>query len=284
MVITKDSHGIKIERAECFSLKDTLECGQIFRFAPEGKGYSVFSADKHCYAEQSGGDVTVRTDDPDYFFRFFALGEDYPFFYRALREFGELTAAADASRGVRLLRQNPFEMIISFIISANNNIPRIKGIINRICERAGKKCAFGYAFPTREELCALTVKDFADLGAGYRAPYLYEAARTVTEEFIADVSGSATETAMKKLLKVKGVGPKVADCIMLFGLGFGDTFPVDVWMENALATDELNTNCKIRAHYLSRYGKLAGLAQQYIYHYNRNVLTKKTNADGKEIN
>lgn len=275
MNITTGKDCIKIENAECFSLQDTLECGQIFRFVPQGDGYTVFSKDKYCYAQQHGGDVLIRTDDPDYFYRFFALDEDYPAMYRRLRAFAELTDAADASCGVRLLRQDPFEMIVSFIISANNNIPRIKGIINRICAAAGQKHAWGDAFPTREELCTLTVEDFAKLGAGYRAPYLYEAARTVTDEFIADVRASATADAMKKLLKVKGVGSKVADCIMLFGLGFGDTFPVDVWMENALATDELNTNPKIRAHYVARYGELSGLAQQYIYHYNRNVLTRK---------
>ena len=275
MNITTDKGSIKITDAECFSLRDTLECGQIFRFAPQNDGYAVFSADKYCFARQNGRDVTIVTDDTDYFYRFFALDEDYPAEYGRLRAFGELTDAADASCGVRLLRQDPFEMIISFIISANNNIPRIKGIIGRICAAAGKKYEWGHAFPTRAELCALSVGDFAKLGAGYRAPYLYEAARTVTDEFIADVSRSATAEAMKKLLKVKGVGPKVADCIMLFGLGFGDTFPVDVWMENALATAELNTNQKIRAYYVARYGKLSGLAQQYIYHYNRNVLTRK---------
>lgn len=271
MLITKETYGFKIADAECFSLADTLECGQMFRFAADGDGYSVWSKDKYCRARQRGEEITVETDDPDYFADYFALDVDYGALYAKLRAFPELTEAADASRGVRLLRQDPFEMIISFIISANNNIPRIKGIISRICEAAGRRIPSGHAFPTREELCALTTEDFARLGAGYRAPYLYEAARTVTDGFIADVKASDTASAMKKLLGVKGVGPKVADCIMLFGLGRGDTFPVDTWMEQALGTDELDTNAKIRAHYLARYGGLSGLAQQYIYHYNRNV-------------
>lgn len=263
-----------INEVECFSLADTLECGQIFRFVRVGECYSIFSADKHCYARQYGRTVEITTEATDYFLRFFALDKDCKSDYEKLRAYPELTAAADASCGVRLLRQNPFEMIISFIISANNNIPRIKGIIERICEKCGDKKEWGYAFPTRERLAALTVEDFAALGAGYRAPYLYAAARTVTDEFISDVTNSDTASAMKKLLTVKGVGPKVADCIMLFGLGRGDTFPVDTWMEQALATDELDTAAKIRAHYLARYGALSGLAQQYIYHYNRNVVGK----------
>lgn len=271
MEILHRTNGLTVRGAEYFSLADTLECGQVFRFFADGDGYSVFSSDKHCFARQNGDELEIDTDDPDYFARYFALGEDYAGMFARLRAFPELSDAAEASKGVRLLRQDPFEMVISFIISANNNIPRIKGIIGRICEAAGEKKPWGYAFPTRDALMALSVEDFARLGAGYRAPYLFEAARTVTPEFITNVLASDTGAAMKKLLSVKGVGPKVADCIMLFGLGRGDTFPVDVWMEHALATDELNTAKAIREHYLARYGELAGLAQQYIYHYNRNV-------------
>ncbi len=274
MPITKENCGFTVTDAECFSLSDTLECGQIFRFVPAGSGYDVWSADKFCHAEQSGNTVTVVTRDVDYFLRYFAFDTDYAELNAKLAAFPELTVAAQAARGVRLLRQDPFEMIISFIISANNNIPRIKKIISAICAAAGKKTENGHAFPTREELAALKAEDFAMLGAGYRAPYLYEATRTVTDGFIADVKAADTAAAMKKLLTVKGVGPKVADCIMLFGLGRGDTFPVDTWMEQALGTDELDTNAKIRAYYLARYGELAGLAQQYIYHYNRNILRR----------
>ncbi len=275
MKVTKTKSGITVTGAECFDLAETLECGQIFRFTPTADGYSVFSADKHCFARQAGDLIEITTDTPDYFERFFALDRDCAAEYRTLRAFPELTEAADDSRGVRLLRQDPFEMIISFIISANNNIPRIKGIIERICRRAGEEREWGYTFPTREAICTLSAQDFAGLGAGYRAPYLFEAARTVTEEFVADLLASDTATATKKLLTVKGVGPKVADCIMLFGLGKGDTFPVDTWMIQALRTEELSTAQRIRAYYLERYGGLAGLAQQYIYHYNRNVIGGK---------
>ncbi len=274
MPIIKKNCGFTVAGAECFTLADTLECGQVFRFAPSGGGYDVWSADKFCHAEQAGNTVTVATRDVDYFLHYFAFDTDYAELNKRLSAFDELKVAAEAARGVRLLRQDPFEMIISFIISANNNIPRIKKIISAICAAAGKKTENGYAFPTREELAALKAEDFAMLGAGYRAPYLYEATRVVTDEFIADVKASDTALAMKKLLTVKGVGPKVADCIMLFGLGRGDTFPVDTWMEQALGTDELDTNAKIRAYYLARYGELAGLAQQYIYHYNRNILRR----------
>lgn len=271
MKVTKDSGGITVSGAEFFDIKDTLECGQTFRFAQDGGGFVVHSADKVCRVEQAGGDVRIATDDPGYFYSYFALDEDYPGYYAKLHAFPELTAASEAGKGIRLLRQNAFEMIISFIISANNNIPRIKGIIERLCARAGRPLADGSrAFPTREELLPLSREDYAALGAGYRDDYLYSAVRTVTDEFIADVLSLPTPEARKKLLSVKGVGPKVADCIVLFGMGRRDSFPVDTWMKQALEAEELDTPTKVHDHYLARYGELAGLAQQYIFHYARN--------------
>ncbi|MBQ7227194.1 MAG: DNA-3-methyladenine glycosylase 2 family protein [Clostridia bacterium] len=275
MQIIRENCGIRIIGAECFDLSDTLSCGQTFRFSQTSDGFSVWSMDKYAEVTQIADEVAIKSDDADYFLKYFAFDVDYRALFNKLSAFPELRVSAEASKGVRLLRQDAFEMIISFIISANNNIPRIKKIINRLCEEAGKKTPYGYAFPTREQLLTLSIDDFVSLGAGYRAPYLYEAVRAVDDDFIAEVKTLPTDEAMKKLLTVKGVGPKVADCIMLFGLGRGDTFPVDVWMERALITDELNTNAKIRAFYLDRYGALAGLAQQYIYHYARNIQNKK---------
>lgn len=270
MEITKEKNALIIADPECFSVKDTLECGQVFRFAQSGGAYVLHASDKYCVITEDNGSITITTDTPDFFYRYFALDTDYPSLNARLRSFPELADAASVGSGIRLLRQDPFEMIISFIVSANNNIPRIKGIINRICEKVGEKLNDGYAFPTRERLLSLSVDDFAALGAGYRAPYLYEASRTVTEDFVAELLGLPTDQARKKLLTVKGVGPKVADCIVLFGLGRGDSFPVDTWINQSLSTKELDTPVKVHDHYLGRYGGLSGLAQQYIFHYARN--------------
>lgn len=271
MKITKDKNSIVITDPECFSVKDTLECGQVFRFGQSDGGYVLHASDKVCKITENGCEIKIITDDPDFFYRYFALDVDYHALNEKLCAFSELADAAQAGKGIRLLRQDPFEMIISFIISANNNIPRIKGIIGRLCEKAGKKLSEGYAFPSRESLLELSVEDFAALGAGYRAQYLYEASRTVTDEFIGEVLALPTEDARKKLLTVKGVGPKVADCIVLFGLGRGDSFPVDTWIKQSLSTEELDTPQKVHDHYMSRYGELSGLAQQYIFHYARNL-------------
>ena len=272
MIISETDKRIVFE-SEYFNLTDTLECGQVFRFEKSGAGYSVISKDKHCYAETDGSKTVIETDDTKYFRRYFALDADYESKYKRITALApEFAAAAEAGKGIRLLAQDPFEMVISFIISANNNIPRIKGIINRICAAVGDKHDWGFAFPSPEQLCSLSESDFKSLGAGYRASYLYSAARMLSGDFINAVAAADTREAMRLLLTIKGVGKKVADCIMLFGLGRGDTFPVDIWMQHALETAELNTNEKIRDHYINKFGELSGLAQQYIYHYNRNVL------------
>lgn len=275
MTISEEKNKLTV-RSEYFNLADTLECGQVFRYAKNDGSYYIISKDKHCRAEQDGGGVTITSSDIGYFKNYFALDEDYAEKHAEIISIApELKAAAEAGKGIRLLRQDPFEMVISFIISANNNIPRIKGIIDRIAAEAGTKKEWGYAFPTQAQMCMLTEADFRRLGAGYRASYLTSASRAVTDGFLSGLTVSDTGSAMKKLLTVKGVGKKVADCIMLFGLGRGDTFPVDTWMEQALLTETLNTNAKIRCHYIDRLGSLAGLAQQYIYHYKRNI-EKKT--------
>ena len=270
MTTKKDENGITITGGEYFDIGQTLDCGQTFRFRREEDGsYVVHSADKVCRIRESGDALRIDTSDPDYFYRYFALDEDYGGYFARLSAMPELKDACEAGRGIRLLRQDAFEMIISFIISANNNIPRIKGIIERLCTRCGAPLDDGYAFPTRSELLGLTVSDFTALGAGYRDSYLYSAVRTVTDEFLEELKTLSAQSARKMLLTVKGVGPKVADCIVLFGLGKRDSFPVDTWMKKALGSEELSTADKIHDFYLRRYGSLAGLAQQYIYNYAR---------------
>ena len=271
MKFTCESYGLLVEELEYFSLFDTLTCGQTFRYEEVSHGYGVWSKDKYAEIEQQDNRLIIRSDAPDYFIDYLALNEPYGEYNATLSAFPELTEKAKKASGVRLLRQDAFEMIISFIISANNNIPRIKKIISRICEKAGEKTPYGYAFPTRERLMALSEADFVSLGCGYRSRYLASAIRQITDEFIMRIKTLPTAQAMKALLSIMGVGAKVADCIMLFGLGRGDTFPVDVWMEKTLANENLNTNAKIRAYYLDRYGSLAGLAQQYIFHCARNL-------------
>ncbi|MCH5164628.1 MAG: 8-oxoguanine DNA glycosylase [Clostridiales bacterium] len=240
-----------------------LTCGQTFRFVKTDSGYDVFSGEYKCSVS---GDK-IGTDMPEYFVNYFDLDTDYNELMSTLSKFDELKSSLEFGKGIRILRQNLFEVIISFIISANNNIPRIKGIIERICAYSGRDMGGYYAFPTPQQLVRVTKDEFRSLGAGFRDAYLSKSAQILAEtDFMDRLLKANTEEATKLLLSLPGVGPKVADCILLFGLRKWDSFPVDTWIFKQCSTEELNTPNKVREFYLSRYGSLAGLAQQYIFY------------------
>jgi N-glycosylase/DNA lyase len=168
-----------------------------------------------------------------------------------------------------MLNQEPFETLISFIISANNNIGRIRGIIDRLCRLYGEPfgCVGGarYAFPTPERLAALEADDFFGCGCGYRAPYLRETSRAVADGF--DLEGLRElpyEQAKKQLVRLKGVGPKVADCVLLFSLGKTDAFPADVWIKRVMKKlyGFEGNDKQIYEFARERFGECAGIAQQ----------------------
>lgn len=243
-----------------------LTCGQIFRFKEVEGGYEVYSGRNKC---RVGGNVIV-TDNPEYFAKFFDLNTDYDEKIEELSKFEELYSALEAGKGIRILRQNLFEVIISFIISANNNIPRIKGIIERLCAFCGEDMGSYYAFPTPARLKSVGKEQLRMLGAGFRDEYLAKTSQILADtEFLSELEASDTAKAQKMLLSLPGVGPKVADCILLFGLRKWDCFPVDTWIFKRCSSAELNTPVKVREHYLHRYGSLAGLAQQYMFYESR---------------
>ncbi len=264
-----------------FNAKDVLECGQIFRFEPFGKGYKVFSADKACYVYTEGCKTVAECDDCDYFYNFFDLERDYAAIIAKARQYGipVLDDACDKAKGVRILNQNPEEMIYSFIISQNNNIPRIKGIISRICEGLGEKREFMgeeyHAFPSSSALAAKPPEYYKNLGAGYRDVYLAETSARIAAEGIENLKALNAAELKKQLLTYKGVGPKVADCICLFGFGKADSFPVDTWIEKLYREDfkgELTDRNKINAYFTSLFGEYSGYVQQYLFYAKRSNL------------
>lgn len=153
-------------------------------------------------------------------------------------------------------------------MSANNNIGRIKGIIERLCDAYGTDCGGYHAFPKADQLSLATVEQLKQLGLGYRAQYIYDSVREFPS-VAAGIDLTDADKTHKKLLELKGVGPKVADCIVLFGLHITRSYPVDTWIFKANATDALNTPQKVRDYFLSRYGEDAGFAQQYVFYYAR---------------
>ena len=166
-------------------------------------------------------------------------------------------------------------MIISFIISANNNIKRIQLIIENICKRFGNRINDYYAFPTLKELEKASEEDFKGCGAGYRAKYLYKVVRELQNFNINEIYRLESENAIEKLLTLSGVGPKVADCILLFGFNKQDCFPVDTWIKkvyNEYFAKEKTENVKqIRKKLVSIFGNLSGYAQQYLFYYKRSL-------------
>lgn len=264
-----------------FNPTDVLECGQIFRFQPFKQGYMVFSADKACYVYADGVKTCVESDDGDYFFKFFDLERDYAAIIERAKSFNvpALSNACDKAKGVRILNQNSEEMIYSFIISQNNNIPRIKGIISRICAGLGEKRNFlgedYYTFPSSAALASKEPEYYKSLGAGYRDVFLSQTAKRISVEGIEHLKNLNAAQLKDALLTYKGIGPKVADCVCLFGFGKTDCFPVDTWIEKLYREDfggTLSDRKKINAYFTDMFGQYSGYVQQYLFYAKRQNL------------
>ncbi len=261
--------------SEYFNPRDVLECGQIFRYVPFEKGYKVFSRGEACYVYIDGAKTVVESENPDYFYNFFDLPREYAAVISKIKEFNipVLTRSCEAAKGLRLLRQDAEEMIFSFIISQNNNIPRIKGIIERICFQLGEKREFMggeyYTFPTAKRLAEKDAAFYKSLGAGYRDRFLCETAKRIAAEGIERLKTLDAPALKKELLSYTGIGAKVADCICLFGFCKAASFPVDTWIEKIYKEDfggDLRDRNKINQYFCSLFGEYSGYAQQYLFY------------------
>ncbi len=217
---------------------------------------------------------------------YFDLNRDYSEIKEKLSKIDEnVNLSIQYGEGIRILNQDLWETIISFIISANNNIPRIKGIIERLSQKYGKEIDWNgekyYTFPTPEELKDVKVQDFRDLGTGFRDIRLYETTRMVLENKVVlkELYNIDTLEARDELLTLSGVGPKVADCILLFSdLKRFDVFPIDVWVRRVMNElyiknpDETKVNKRDIARIAKeKFGDLEGLAQQYLFYWKRDA-------------
>ena len=272
MIVEKNDNGIVLLEAEHFNAKDILTCGQVFRYKETPYGYSVISLDKKCDIVEDSDKIRLITSDADYFYNYFDLATSYTDIIKKLTGLPFMDEAIPNGKGIRLLRQDRREMIIDFIISANNRIPRIQSIIEKICTSLGENKGDYYAFPSMEALAHAGEKFYASIGAGYRAKYLDETANALLTFDINSVDNLDSNTANKLLCTLKGIGPKVADCILLFGYSRMDVFPVDTWIKKVYA-DIFNikesNNAKISRELISTYGDLSGYAQQYLFYNKR---------------
>lgn len=262
--------GIRFENVNSLDLGQTLDCGQSFRWSenPDGSfsGVAFGKSVRVAMEENSLVIYNAASKDSKLWYDYFDLELDY----EAIREeiskiHPVLSEAAKYAPGIRILRQEPFEALCTFIISQNNNIKRIKGIVKRLCEEFGERLDDGsFAFPAAEDLAGLLPEDLAPLRAGFRNRYLIDAAQKVADgEVLLEKCRTADyEEARRELMKITGVGVKVADCTLLFGMHRIEAFPVDVWMKRAM--ERLFPDMKPED-----FGEYAGIAQQYIFHYSR---------------
>lgn len=252
-----------------FDLGCILDCGQSFRWNRQADGSFCGVAFKRAVTVfQSGNSLTIKgadAGDRNLWSDYFDLGRDYGAIKKRLSGDEVLSKAIGFSPGMRILRQQPWEALCSFIISQNNNIPRIKGIVERLCEAFGDEIAGGfYAFPEPERLASLCVEDLAPIRSGFRAKYILDAAKKVAggEIDLEKISRMPIDDARAELRKITGVGPKVAECALLYGCGRVECFPVDVWIKRAL-------ECLYPEGFPREFDDCAGIAQQYLFHYAR---------------
>lgn len=286
-IIEKDNQIILEGISEDFEPKHVFECGQCFRWLREDDGsYTGVVQGKVINVKKENDliifDNTNKEDFENIWFDYFDLGRNYGEIKKQLKVMDEyLEKATEFGKGIRILQQDGWEMLISFIISANNRIPMIQRAINNLSERYGKfigeyRGKKYYAFPTPEELSTVSVEDIRACQTGFRDKYIKSVVDYVNEnnEDVLSYRKLDTSECIKELVKFNGVGPKVADCIALFGMQKYDTFPVDVWVKRVMEEFYVEDNLslpKIRKFALDKFGDLAGFAQQYLFYYAREL-------------
>ena len=276
-------------KSDIFELADIFDCGQCFRWNKEKDGsYTGVFGENVLNVSKNDDIVTfkgicignIEKVCRDYF----DLDRDYKAIRDKLAQIDDnLKVSVEYGKGIRILNQDLWETIISFIISANNNIPRIKGIIERLAKTYGKKITYNgkdyYTFPTPESLNKATVQDLRNLGLGFRDVRVYETTKMIInkEVDLDKLKDMETLAAREELLRLSGVGPKVADCILLFSnLKRFDVFPIDVWVRRVMnelyikKEDESKvTKKEIQKLADSKFGNMQGLAQQYLFYWKR---------------
>lgn len=279
-----------LKNPKSFELKDIFDCGQCFRWNTEEDGsYTGVFGKNILNVKRDGKNINFKGicdgNIEDIIYDYFDLNRDYERIKETLSEIDEnMKKSVLYGKGIRILNQDLWETIISFIISANNNIPRIKGIIERLSKKYGSEISFNgkeyYTFPTHEQLKDVTVEDYRKLGLGFRDIRLYETTQMILNKDI-DLeklkNNSNTIEVREELLKLSGVGPKVADCILLFStLKRFEVFPIDVWVRRVMndlyikQEDETKVSKKqIEKIAEEKFGNLAGLAQQYLFYWRR---------------
>jgi N-glycosylase/DNA lyase len=242
------------------------DSGQAFRWKRGADGVAGVARGRVVRIRQSGDEASVditKAEYDSYWMRYFALDDDYAPLEAAAEGDAFFARCLAFGRGLRVARQEFFESLVTFIVSARNNIPRIRGVLERLCEAYGARIdRDNFAFPTPERLAGLTATDVSEAcGCGYRGAFILDAARLTAEGFFDGAGALPYDEQLARLMGCKGVGPKVANCVVLCALHNLAAFPIDVWMERIIQRayrGSLDT---------AKFGSLAGMAQQYMFYY-----------------
>ena len=274
---------IKIRLKNDFNLHDTVTCGQIFRFYQmEDNSYDIIltdrvinvSIDKDYLIVNSNNDDKLKQVVIDYF----DLDNDYSFINNELiKKDKKIKDAVMFSSGLKMIKQDPFETIIEYIISANNGVKQISNAMDLIAQNYGKKVLFGnkeyYLFPNSNDLKDVSIEEFRNCKVGFRDKYIKSIIDKINngELNLNEFYDAETELSLSKLMENSGIGPKVASCILLFAYQKYDVFPVDTWVKKVMKNNyDIIGESNIRKFAKDTYGKYSGLAIQYMFNYGRN--------------
>jgi N-glycosylase/DNA lyase len=295
MMLTREiAMKFQLSRLAPFNLHFTLCCGQVFRWGTIGEWWYGVVGEKVFNVRQIGDELEFENADVGFVKDYFRFHDNLPKIFSQINKDRHIKRAIEGFKGLRIIRQDPWECLISYICATYKNIPAIKQMLSSLSRKFGNKTSLNghnfYTFPKPEKLAKATIRQLAGCGLGYRAKYVLETARIVYNEGfnLDDLRKANYEKARCKLLSLPGVGLKVADCTLLFSLEKLEAFPVDVWMKRIILKYYANNFPKefikkisnrkspTKAEYekLSLFGRryfgeCAGYAQEYLYHYER---------------
>lgn len=282
MKISECNNNLVLTNVKDFNLDNIFDCGQCFRWNKSEDGsYIGVAFSRALKIAQDGDKITLfdtsRKDFDDIWFKYFDFNTNYSEIKTELSKDSVLKEATKYGSGIRILNQELWECVVSFIISASNNIPRIKKIIDSLCTLYGDEISYMgntyHSFPTAKKIYSLGLDALAPIKAGFRDKYIISAAKFFCEEFNSSYFDELDYIkAKKELMRINGIGNKVADCILLFSLAKRNSFPVDVWIKRVVEHfyfSEKQSIENIQSFSSEKFGDLGGYAQQYLFYYAR---------------
>lgn len=284
MEILKYNKGIVFKNISDFEVKHIFDCGQCFRWNENKDGsYTGVAYGRAARIFKEGSDVYIegaKPEDMDFWADYLDLNRDYGSIKNELSKDEVLKESIKYGYGIRILNQEMYETLVSYIISANNRISMIKRVVENISRQFGEKIEFEgntyYSFPGPEKLSMAAVEDLDRCGCGFRSPYIIETSKEIVKGNVdlKRIRTMKTDDAHRELMKLKGIGPKVADCILLFSMRKYDAFPVDIWVKRVMQYFYLAPDVslkKIRDFGREKFGEYAGFAQEYLFYYARDL-------------